>query len=192
MPDQAQTNPTVQATASTPLVPYHTHGGADGPLIPLSHVSGSLPSTNGTPTWSPSGGLNTTLAMDYTNGELWFYANGVWNHTQYLTAPLPPRVVSVTTAASYTVNTDSYDALSITALATTLNTLNASGSPVDFQKLIIRIKDNGSSQTQNWGTAFTDYGGGLPSSTVAGKTMTLGFIYDSAASLWGCVAYVHV
>lgn len=102
-----------------------------------------------------------------------------------------PRWNSISTAASYVINTDAYDCFAFTALNETINTIQVSGTPVNFQKLLIRIKDAGTSETLDWSTSFSDYGGGLPTATVAGKTMTLGFIYDSVAALWGCVAYVH-
>ena len=101
------------------------------------------------------------------------------------------NVIQITTTSSYTLNTDLYDALSITALASTLNTLSTYGNPNNFDRLIIRIKDNGSSQTLDWGTTFASYGVTLPTATIAGKIMSLGFVYDSIAALWGLVAYVH-
>ena len=119
------------------------------------------------------------------DGVLKIYTGGAWVSLSR------PRVASITSASSYTLDTDLYDCLSITALTATLNTLNASGSPWNFKRLTIRIKDSGSSQTITWGSAFSSGGANLPTSTVAGKTMMLGFIYDSVAAVWKCVAYVH-
>lgn len=99
-----------------------------------------------------------------------------------------PRIGSEASNATPTVNTDLYDAYSITALAANITSFGASGTPVDFQKLIIRIKDNGTARTIAWSSAFQARGTALPTTTVASKVLTIGFIYDSATSKWGCVA----
>lgn len=170
---------------NTAIVPYHTHSGSDGPNVPATNVSGHFPMVTAVPSYPPTGSLASGIAMNTSYGQIFYYdyTNAKWRNTT-----TTPRVVSITTSTSYTVDTDSYDCLSITALASTINTLNASGTPYNFQKLIIRIKDNGTSQTIDWGTAFAEYGTALPSSTTAGKVMTIGFIYDSVAAIWGCVA----
>lgn len=103
-----------------------------------------------------------------------------------------PRVGSTASSSTPTINTDNVDAYSITALATNITsfTTNLSGTPTNFQKLIIRIKDNGTARTISWGASFASYGATLPTTTTISKVLTVGFIYDSAASLWGCVAAV--
>lgn len=106
----------------------------------------------------------------------------------YTNKRITKRVVSITTASSYTIDTDSYDCLSITSLAGAINTIDVSGTPTNFQSLIIRIKDNGGSQNITWSTSFASYGSTLPTATTAGKINTVGFLYDSVAAKWGCVA----
>jgi hypothetical protein len=57
--------------------------------------------------------------------------------------------------------------------------------------LIIRIKDNGTSQTLAWNAIYTvgtDIT--LPSSTTINKTVYLAFVYNSAASAWQLVSKV--
>lgn len=111
--------------------------------------------------------------------------------TQTLTNKrINPRVGTVASSATPTINSDNVDAFSITALAIAITsfTTNLSGTPVNFQTLIIRILDNGTARTIAWGASFASKGGTLPTTTVAGKLLTVGFKYDSVTSLWGCIA----
>lgn len=100
------------------------------------------------------------------------------------------RVGSTTSSATPTINTDNYDAYKITALAANITsmTTNLSGTPADFDNLIIRIKDDGNARTIAWGSSFEAKGVPLPETTVPNKVLTVGFLYDSATSKWGCVA----
>lgn len=109
---------------------------------------------------------------------------------KYVDTQVAPRVISIITSPSYAINTDSYNVLSITALATGI-TIDTTGTYSNFQKLIVRIKDNGSPQTITWSAKFLSYGVVLPTTTVASKVLTVGFLYDSVAVLWGCVASVQ-
>lgn len=64
-----------------------------------------------------------------------------------------PRVTSTASSATPTINTDNTDAVDITALAADITsmTTSLSGTPTNFDKLIIRIKDNGTSRAITWG-----------------------------------------
>lgn len=101
-----------------------------------------------------------------------------------------PRVSTEASSATPTINTDNVDAHSITALATAVTsmTTNLSGTPTNFQKLIIRFLDNATGRAITWGASFEDNGVALPTTTTASKLLTVGFIYDTASSKWGCVA----
>lgn len=100
-----------------------------------------------------------------------------------------PRVGTVASSATPTINTDNVDCFSITALATNITsmTTNLSGTPTNFQPLIIRIKDNGSARTIAWGASFEAKGTSLPTTTVISKVLTVAFLYDTVTSKWGCV-----
>lgn len=102
-----------------------------------------------------------------------------------------PRVNSQASPASPLAWTsNSYDEYAITALANNL-TINAdSGSPVDGQRIIFRIKDNGVSRTLTWNAQFRAIGVFLPSSTTASKVTYVGAIYNSAESYWDVVGVV--
>lgn len=111
-------------------------------------------------------------------------ANPIWAVTG------APRVTTITSSATPTINTDSCDSVTITALAAAITsmTTNLSGTPTNFQKLIIRIKDNGTARAITWGASFEAKGVPLPTTTVISKVLTVGFIYDSVSAKWGCVA----
>jgi len=100
---------------------------------------------------------------------------------------LKPRVSASATATTLTINADSFDCISVTALASAL-TLTWSGTPVDFQGMIIRLKDNGTARALTFtGSRFEAKGTDLPTTTVAGKALTIAFLYDSITGKFGCV-----
>lgn len=103
---------------------------------------------------------------------------------------ITPRVTTITSSATPTINTDNCDAVDITALAAAITsmTTNLSGTPSNFDKLTIRFKDNGTGRAITWGASFESCGVTLPTTTVASKRLTVGLIYDSTTSKWGCVA----
>lgn len=102
-----------------------------------------------------------------------------------------PRIVS---AASYTTDTgtsldvSTTDIFVITAQAGALLFNAPSGTPVQGEKLIIRIKDNGTARALTWNAVFRAMGTALPSTTVLSKTLYLGFIYNSTDTKWDLVA----
>ena len=100
------------------------------------------------------------------------------------------RVWTAASDATPDVNSDDYDAVTITALAAAITDVNMSGTPTNFQKLIFRIKDNGTARAITWGSDFEDAGVALPTTTVISKLLTVGFIYNSVSGKWGCVASV--
>jgi hypothetical protein len=116
------------------------------------------------------------------------------DHTQTLTNKrITPRVSTEASSATPTIDTDDVDAHSITALATAVTsmTTNLSGTPTNFQKLTIRFKDDGTARAITWGASFEDAGQALPTTTVISKLLTVGFIYNSATSKFGCVAVAN-
>lgn len=100
---------------------------------------------------------------------------------------IPPRSFSTTTASTYAINVALLDAVSITSLATTI-TFSITGTPVDFQKLTIRIKDNGTAKGITWPVNFINRGAVLPATTIGGKMVNVGVIYNTALLTWDCVA----
>ncbi|MFC9436912.1 hypothetical protein [Nocardia sp. NPDC057030] len=104
---------------------------------------------------------------------------------------ITPRVNTTASSATPSINTDTTDVFTITALAAAITSMTSglSGTPVNGQKLLIRIKDNGTARTITWGTSFVSSGiATLLSTTVISKTHLIGLIYDSTAAKWVCMA----
>lgn len=98
-----------------------------------------------------------------------------------------PTVVSTASASTIT---PSLSTMLVTALAANL-TINApSGSPVNGQKLLIRIKDNGTARTLTWNAIFRAGDIPLPTTTVISKTLYVGFIYNAEDTKWDCVVLI--
>lgn len=103
---------------------------------------------------------------------------------------LANRVTTITSSGTPTINTDLCDAVTITALAAAITsmTTNLTGTPTNFQRLIIRIKDNGTARAISWGASFEDGSVALPTTTVLGKTLLVGLVYDAVDAKWACEA----
>ncbi len=110
--------------------------------------------------------------------------------TGSITGRLAPRVTTIVSSATPTIDTDECDCVTITALADAITsmTTNLSGTPVDFDELIFRIKDNGTARAITWGASFAARGASLPTTTVISKVTTVGFIYNAVTATWDCVA----
>lgn len=119
--------------------------------------------------------------------------DGTTNWTNLPYATIQARTLTATSVTSpLTWNSSINDAYAITAQAGNL-TFNAdSGSPVEGQRFIFRIKDNGTARTLTFttGTAksFRAMGVALPTTTTANKTLYLGFIYNFTDSRWDLIA----
>lgn len=98
------------------------------------------------------------------------------------------RVSSSTSTSSLTIDANSYDQVNLTALAANL-TINApTGTPTAAQKLVIRIKDNGTARTFTWNAIFRAIGTALPTSSVVNKTVYIGMIYNSTDTKWDVIS----
>ena len=98
-----------------------------------------------------------------------------------------PVVQSLATTVLITpaANTDMVD---VTALAANASFAAPAGSPANGQGLVIRIKDNGTARSIGFNGIYREIGASLPTTTVAGKTMYLGFIYNSAGPKWDLIS----
>lgn len=129
---------------------------------------------------------NTTSVTLPTTGTLATLAG-----TETLTNKrVNPRVDTIASAATITPTADTCDVYTVTALATNPTFAIPSGTPVNGQKLMIRIKDNGSSRTMSWTTTAGGYrviGTVLPTTTTINKTIYVGCVYNSDAGYWDVV-----
>lgn len=87
-----------------------------------------------------------------------------------------------------TINSDNYDQFTMTAISVAMTISNPSGTPTNGQKLLIRLKDNGTARALTWDANFRAVGVTLPTTTVASKTVYVGCIYNTADSKWDAVS----
>lgn len=98
------------------------------------------------------------------------------------------RMTSIASSATPTPNAGTTDGYTITALAANATFGAPTGTFADMKGLIIRIKDNGTARTLAWNAAYVPRGVALPTTTVAGKYLTVGFLYNATTSTWDCIA----
>jgi hypothetical protein len=115
--------------------------------------------------------------------------------TTFSNKRINPRIV---TAASYTTDTgtaldvSTCDIFQVTAQAGALKLNNPSGTPVAGQKLIVRIKDDGTARALTYDTQFRASSDlALPSTTVVNKTLYMGFIFNSTDTKWDLLAVLN-
>lgn len=111
------------------------------------------------------------------------------NTSGTLLATYAPNIGTTTSGSTITptITTSQYN---VTALAATAN-FAAPSAGIDGQKLMIRIKDNGTAQTLTWTTTSGGYraeGIVLPTTTVASTPLYVGCIYNAQDSYWDVVA----
>jgi hypothetical protein len=111
--------------------------------------------------------------------------------TQALTNKrIPPRVTTIASSGTPTINSDNCDMVTITAQAEAITSMTSSltGTPNNGEMLLFRIKDDGTARAITWGASFKAFGAALPTTTVLSKTLHALFIWDSVDSKWGCLS----
>lgn len=100
---------------------------------------------------------------------------------------------TLTTIASTATPTPTGDSFwnyfTVTALATNATIASPSGTASDGNRIIIRIKDNGTSRTIGYNAIYRAIGLTLPTATTINKTIYLGCIYNATDTKWDVVAY---
>ena len=109
--------------------------------------------------------------------------------TQALTNKrIDPRTNTISSSATPTPAGDTTDIFTVTALATNATFSEPTGTPVNGQSLVIRIKDDGTARTLAWNAV---YRGGtdvpLPATTTLSKTLYCAFVYNNDDSVWDIV-----
>ena len=173
-----------------------TQGASSDPI--WGAIGGVTSFSAGTTGFSPSTGTAGAVTLSGTlnigNGgtgasTLAGASIATYTGTETLTNKrIQPRVTSAASASSLTPDISTTDIYAYTALAANL-TINApSGTPVDGEKLMFRILDNGTARTLTWNTTFTSMGISIPTTTVASKTTYVGAIYNANNSRWDVIA----
>ncbi len=91
------------------------------------------------------------------------------------------RVQTITSTATLTPSWDTDDNIFITAQASNITIANPTGTPVNGQTIMIRIKFN-AVYTITYGTNYRAFVAALPTAGVAGKTLFLGLIANTTDS----------
>jgi len=99
------------------------------------------------------------------------------------------RSGNTTSTATLTVDSDSYDAYELTAQAAALSVANPTGTPTDFQMLMLRFKDNGTARAITWsGSEWRAVGVTLPTTTVISKVLYVLAARNVGATKWDVIA----
>jgi hypothetical protein len=134
--------------------------------------------------------FSTVTATTYVGGGL-VTATGAQTLTN---KRIDPRgVAAAATTGTLTINGDTTDVYKAEGLTGNITLAQPSGTPVDGQKLLLRLEDDGSARTITWTTsagAFRAVGVTLPTTTVATKITYVGCIYNATDSFWDAVAAV--
>jgi hypothetical protein len=140
---------------------------------------------------TPGTGVATALAVNNNAAGGYSPIDGTATLTN---KRITPRVTAITSNATWSPSADTDDVYEITAQAAAVTTIsNPSGTPVDMQKLMIRVKDNGTARALTWSgsqwRASSDLA--LPTTTILSKTLYMGFIFNSADTKWDLVALLN-
>lgn len=95
---------------------------------------------------------------------------------------IPPRVASTASSVTPTPNLDTTDLFMLTAQAATAAFANPTGTPANGQLLMVWMKDDGTSRSITWGSSYANGGVALPTGTLPGKWLMLGFRWNATAS----------
>lgn len=115
------------------------------------------------------------------------------NKTMIATTNVIQEITTIADSATPTPTGGSLrNAFTVTALGQSATFAAPSGTPVNLNTLIIRVLDNGTARALAFNAIYrfsTDLA--APTTTVLSKTLYMGFIYNSAASKWDCIAIVN-
>jgi hypothetical protein len=198
-PDQTVALTGAGTTSITGTYPNFTITSNDSATGTVTSVAATVPSflsVAGSPI-TTSGTLAITLsgtALPIANGgtgatTLAGASIATYTGTETLTNKrIDPRVTSAASASSLTPDISASDVYAYTALAAGL-TINApTGTPVDGDKLIFRLLDNGTSRALTWDATYTVIGVTLPTATTINKTTYVGCIYNANNTRWDVIA----
>lgn len=86
--------------------------------------------------------------------------------------------------STLTADTDNYEIQAVTNLNTSMTIANPTGTPVNGQGLMYRIKDNGTARSLSYGSSFRAIGVTLPTATTANKTLYINARWNAEAAKW--------
>lgn len=105
-----------------------------------------------------------------------------------LFSPREPSIQTVASSLNVTPDADSDDQVVITSQSSGLTIENPTGTPVQGQVLVIRVKDNGVARSITFGTQYRNLGATLPVTTVISKLTYIVVIYNADDTKWDCIS----
>jgi hypothetical protein len=109
-----------------------------------------------------------------------------------LSGKLQPNVQVISSAATITPNANSNTQVSVNALAVAATIASPSGTSSDGQCLILKFEDNGTARALTWTTgssgSYRAVGVTLPTTTVTGKVLYVGCVYNAFDVRWDVLA----
>lgn len=127
---------------------------------------------------------STSKTINVANGGLKVtMLNSRWAF-EFLSVVPTNRNNQTTSASTITPTGDTSDQYNVTALAANATIAAPSGTPKNGQRLILRIKDNGTARTLTWNAIYRSVGAPLPSTTVISKTLYVDMVYNTADTKW--------
>jgi len=180
------------SSLTTVATPLNANGstGTSGYMLTSNGATGS-------PYWAAAPGVNTSAQYTFSNtitfsGNTVFNGNTSVNTNLTVTGTIVPRHTYAGAAnGTLTINASSTDVYTANGLNGTTTFGVPSGTPFNGQKLIIRIKDSGTSINLAWNITspgFRNIGTSLPTATVANKWVYIGCVYNSIDSYWDVIA----
>jgi hypothetical protein len=99
-----------------------------------------------------------------------------------------PKIISTTSSATPTPNCDTTEMYILTALGVAAAFGIPTGTPSHGQRLIIRIKDDGTIRALSWNAIYRVVGTTLPVATVASKYIYVFCVYNTTDTKWDVLA----
>lgn len=162
-------------------------------ITPIAATNTGVTYTNASTLYiagAPSAGTNVTITNPYSlyvaGGASYF--GGQLAANSIASTRIDPRTSSTASTATLTPDISSFDQYNLTAQAVPLTVAAPTGTPVDGNKLLIRILDNGTARAITWNATYTVIGTTLPTTTTLSKMTYVGCIYNGTNTRWDVVA----
>lgn len=131
--------------------------------------------------------LNSSSGQTYINGAVVPTVSSTSTLTNKRMTPREFGYISGSTSSTFAVDADLYDMAYLGGHAANFTVSTPTGTPTQGQKLLLRIKDNGTARTITWNAIFRAIGVTLPTTTVANKTVYIGMVYNLTDTKWDVV-----
>jgi len=156
---------------------------AQGRITSASNVTIAISNAavSGLGTMSTQNANNVTI----TGGS---FSNSNISNVTVTGSRINPRFLSAANATTLTPDISAYDQYNLTAQDKALTVAAPIGTPLDGNKLMVRITGNSSAFAITWNATYTVIGVTLPTTTVATKTIYVGTIYNATNTRWDVIA----